>query len=114
MPTKTYPETIWLPKNTQVVADSYQVRYGTVNPYSAPMSAATLATTHGMVLTPSNYTYVRDPEIEYTDFLLQTGQNGVEYLPYINEPTFIKFKVRYPNLKEIYVVFIIKFEALPA
>ena len=112
MPTKTYPETIWLPKDTQVVADSYQVRYGTVDPYSAPMSAATLATTHGMVLTPSNYTYVRDPEIEYTDFLFQTGQNGVVYPP--NQIIYIKFKVQYPNLKQVYIVFIINTGAPPA
>jgi hypothetical protein len=111
MPTilKNHPETIWLPKDTQVVEDSYQFRYGTVNPYSAPMSAATLATTYGMILTPSNYTYARDPEIEYTDFQLLTGENGVTYFPYQGTLAFIKFKVRYPNLKEVYVVFIIRF-----
>ena len=114
MPTKTYPETIWLPKDTQVVADSYQVRYGTVNPYSAPMSAETLATTYGIVLYYRNYVYARDPNIEYTDFLLLTGENGVTYLPYDGDLAFIKFKVRYPNLKEVYIVFIIKIGDPPA
>jgi hypothetical protein len=114
MPTKTNSETIWIPKDTQVVADSYQFRYGTVGPYSAPMSAATLATTYGMVLTPSNYTYARDPEIEYTDFLLETGQNGITYVPYDNQLAFIKFKVLYPNLKEVNVVFILRFGGTPA
>ena len=112
MPIKNYPETIWLPKGTQVVAGSYQVKYGAVNPYSAPMSAATLATTYGIVLTPSNYVYARDPEIEYTDFLLQTAQNGVTYTP--DEIIYIKFKVQYPNLKHVYIVFIIKSGAPPA
>ena len=112
MPTKTYPETIWIPKDTQVVADSYQFRYGTVGPYSAPMSAATLATTYGMVLTPSNYTYVRDPEIEYTDFLIETGQNGVTYTP--AEKIYIKFKVQYPSSKEVYIVFILEGISGPA
>jgi len=112
MPTKTYPETIWLPKDTQVVADSYQFRIGTVGPYSAPMSAATLATAHGIVLTPSNYTYARDPEIEYTDFLIQTGQNGVIYGG--GDIIYIKFKVQYPNLKQVYIVFILFAGASPA
>ena len=106
MPLKSNPETIWLPKDTQVVADSYQVRYGTVGPYSAPISAATLATTHGIVLTPSNYTYARDPEIEYTDFLIETGKDGVTYT--IGDIIYIKFKVQYPSSKEVYVVFIIR------
>lgn len=108
---KTYPETIWLPKDTIIVEDSYQVRYGTVNPYSAPMSAATLATTHGMMIQPSNFTYARDPEIEYTDFGILTGENGVTYFPYVGDLAFIKFKVRYPNLKEVYIVFILKIGA---
>ena len=112
MPTKTYPETIWLPKDTQVVADSYQFRIGAVGPYSATMSAATLATAHGIVLTPSNYTYARDPEIEYTDFLIQTGQNGVIYGG--GDIIYIKFKVQYPNLKQVYIVFIIKIGDPPA
>jgi hypothetical protein len=104
---KNYPETIWLPKDTQVVADSYQVRYGTINPYSAPMSVATLATTYGIVLNYNNYVYARDPNIEYTDFQLLTGENGVTY-PQNNESIYIKFKVQYPNLKQVYIVFIIK------
>lgn len=112
MPTKNYPETIWIPKDAQVVADSYQIRYGTVGPYSAPISAATLATTHGIVLTPSNYTYARDPEIEYTDFLVQTGQNGVTYTQ--NENIYFKFKVVYPSSKEVYIVFILNAGAEPA
>lgn len=112
MPTKNYSETIWLPKNTQVVADSYQIRINAVGSYSAPMSAATLATTYGIVLTPSNYTYVRDPEIEYTDFLIETGQNGVTYTN--NDVIYIKFKVLYPSSKEVYMVFILLVEASPA
>lgn len=112
MPTKSYSETIWLPKDTQVVANSYEIRYGTVAPYTAPMSAATLATTHGIVLTPSNYTYARDPEIEYTDFLVQTGQNGVTYTQ--GENIYIKFKVQYPNLKIVNIVFILFAGAVPA
>lgn len=112
MPLKFNPETIWLPKDTQVVADSYQVRYGTVGSYSAPMSAATLATTYGMVLTPSNFTYARDPEIEYTDFLIETGQNGVTYTP--GENIYIKFKVQYPSSKEVYIVFILEGGSEPA
>ena len=103
---KNYSETIWLPKDTQVIADSYQIRINAVGPYSAPMSAATFATTYGIVLTPSNYTYARDPEIEYTDFLLQIGENGVTYT--YEDIIYIKFKVLYPNSKEVYVVFIIK------
>jgi hypothetical protein len=112
MPTKRNPETIWLPKDTQVVTDSYQFRIGAVGPYSAPMSAATLATTHGIVLTPSNYTYARDPEIEYTDFLIQTGQNGVTYTG--GDIIYIKFKVLYPSSKEVYVVFILFAGGSPA
>lgn len=113
MPIKTYPETSWLPKDTQVVADSYQFRYGAVGPYSAPMSAATLATTYGIVLTPSNYTYARDPEIEYTDFLIETGQNGVTYTT-TGEYLYIKFKVQYPSSKEVYIVFILECGAAAA
>jgi hypothetical protein len=109
---KNYPETIWLPKDTQVVADSYQFRIGAVGPYSATMSAATLATAHGIVLTPSNYTYARDPEIEYTDFLIQTGQNGATYGG--GNIIYIKFKVLYPSSKEVYVVFILFAGGVPA
>jgi hypothetical protein len=76
------------------------------------MSAATLATAHGIVLTPSNYTYARDPEIEYTDFLIQTGQNGVIYGG--GDIIYIKFKVQYPNLKQVYIVFILFAGASPA
>ena len=115
MPIKQYPETIWLPKDTQVVADSYQIKFGSdfvVDPYSAPMSAATLATTYGIVLTPSNYTYARDPEIEYTDFLIETGQNGVTYTS--DDNIYIKFKVLYPSSKEVYVVFILYVGGAPA
>jgi len=112
MPNKVYSETVWLPKNTQVVPNSYQIRVGTVLPYSAPMDAATLATTYGFILTPSNYTYVRDPEITYTDFLIQAGENGVTYTPTDN--IYLKFKVLYPTSKEVNVVFIIKIGNPPA
>jgi hypothetical protein len=111
MPNKLYSETVWLPKDTQVVPNSYQIRVGTVDPYSAPMDAATLATTYGFILTPSNYTYARDPEIKYTDFLIQAGQNGVTYTPDI---FYLKFKVLYPTSKEVNVVFICKIGSPPA
>lgn len=112
MPNKNYSETIWLPKNTQLVANSYQIRVGTVDPYSAPMDADTLATTYGFILTPSNYTYARDPEIEYTDFLIEAGQNGVTYTQ--DDIIYLKFKVLYPNSKEVYIVFVLLVEPEPA
>jgi hypothetical protein len=106
MAIKSYSEDIFLPTGTQIVANTYQIRYGTVGSYSSLMSAATLETMHGIRITPSNYTFAGNPEIEYTDFLLETGLNSVTYT--IDQRVFIKFKVLYPNSKEVNIVFVIK------
>jgi len=112
MPNKTYGETIWLPKDSQIVEGSYQIRYGSSGSYSNEMNGSTLQTVHGFAITPSNYTYSINPETEYTDFLIQTGLNSVSYSD--NSIIYIKFKVLYPNSKTVNVVFILNTGSAPA
>jgi hypothetical protein len=111
MPIKNYSETIWIPAFSQIVENSYQVK-NSLSDYTAPMSALDLATNYGIAITPSNYTYARDTEITYTDFLIETGLNSLIYTS--GQLIYIKFKVVYPNSKEVNVVFIITAYAEPA
>ena len=112
MPIKNNPETLWIPAFSQIVPNTYQVKSDALGIYSAPMSAAALATDYGIAITPSNYTYARDNEITYTDFLIETGLNSLVYVS--GELIYIKFKVVYPNSKEVNIVFIIVTNASPA
>lgn len=112
MPIKNYPETLWIPANSQIVENTYQVKPYPFSPYSAPISSAALATNYGIAITPSNYTYARDNDITYTDFLIETGLNSIIYGN--GELIYIKFKVVYPNSKEVNIVFIIVANASPA